>query len=456
MSESIHDNIIVEIDSDGMAARIIVNEPQPGGMPITYEMACEEIAKKGITHNLNLGKVKKLFENKYFGRSVVIAKGERAVDGKNGNVLYHYEQKETQEFVEDEFGNVDYRDLGIVKNIEEGSVVAEIIAETQGTPGTDVRGKSIPQTPGKPPVYKIGQGIKLSDDGLVLYAGISGNLRWNKDHFVIDKDVTISGDVDAAVGNINFIGDVIIKGNVEEGYEITSGGNITVFGTVTGAKLHAAGKISVKMGVLSSYIEGGEIAVGFFENSTIECHGNLTAQNFIACQVNCHGKLIAHGGKAAIIGGKYTCLSDIEANIIGSETYTRTLIVLGNTAVLAEERTDLLKKIEEYENQIDKLSKICTALQQQKKNAPLTESREEMLVTSIRAKYVHQRELKNMRGRIIAIDKEIDVSNDLRVVVKRSLYPGVSVRINSLQHNVENVNGKCVVRVGSSGEIEIK
>lgn len=456
MSDSIHGNVVVEIDSDGMAARIIVNEPQPGGMPITYEKVCEEISKKGIRHNLNLGKVKKIFENKYFGRSVVIAKGERAIDGKNGSVLYHFEQKETQDFVEDEFGNVDYRDLGIVKNIEEGTVVAEIIAETQGTPGTDVKGTTIAQTPGKPPVYKVGQGIKLSEDGLVLYAGISGNLRWNKDHFVVDKDVTVSGDVDASVGNIDFIGDVVIKGNVEEGYEIRSGGNITVFGTVTGATLHAAGKITVKMGVLSSNIEANEIVAGFFENSTIECHGNLTAQNFIACQVTCHGKLIAHGGKAAIIGGKYTCLSDIEANIVGSDTYTRTLIVLGNTAVLTEERNDLLKKIEEYENKIDQLGKICSTLQHQKKVASLTEDREEMLVTSIRAKYVHQRELKNMRGRIIAIDKEIDVSNDLRVVVKRSLFPGVSIRINSLQHNVEHVNGKCVVRVGSSGEIEIK
>ena len=99
---------------------------------------------------------------------------------------------------------------------------------------------------------------------------------------------------------------------------------------------------------------------------------------------------------------------------------------------------------------------ICDALQAQKKAAgSLPEDREEMLVTSIRAKFVHQKQLQEMKRRIDEINKEIDISNDLRVVARRAIYPGVSIRINSLQHNVSSKCGNCVARVGSSGDIEI-
>ena len=64
--------------------------------------------------------------------------------------------------------------------------------------------------------------------------------------------------------------------------------------------------------------------------------------------------------------------------------------------------------------------------------------------------YVHNdRKAKNHSN------KEIDISNDLRVVARRAIYQGVSIRINSLQYNVSSKCGNCVARVGNSGEIEI-
>lgn len=456
MPEPINGSISVDIDDKFMTAHIVVEEPRFGGKSVTYQQVCDELSVKGIRYNVDSDALKSIFDDKKFGRNILVAKGDMPIDGQNGKVIYHFDRNQTQEFEEDEFGNVDYHHLGIVKNITEGTVIGEIIPETRGTPGKDIRGVEVAQFPGKPPNYTVGKGVRLTDDGLTLVAAVSGNLRWNSNHFAVDEDVVIAGDVDVSVGNIDFIGDVTIKGNIEEGYEIISGGNVTVFGTVTGAKITAAGNITVRTGVFSSEFSGMDISANFFENTEINAKGNLTAQNFIGCQVICEGKLTASGGRAAIIGGKYTCLSDIEANTIGSDTYTRTLLVLGNTAILVEERLELIKRIDEYTMQLDQLSKICIALQEQKKLAPLTDDREEMLVKSIRGKFVHQRELKMMKQRVIEIDKEIDISNDLKVIVRRSLYPGVSIRINSLQYNVKHTNGQCVARVGSSGEIEIK
>jgi len=456
MPEAVNGNAVITIDDHYLTAHVVVNEPQFGGRPYTYEMLCDELVMRGVRYNVFHDDLKQIFEKKYYGRSVLAAKGEPPVDGVNGTIKYLYDRSNAQVFEEDEFGNVDYRDLGIVTNIEEGTVIAEITLPTEGEPGKDIRGIVAMPMPGKAVPLNIGAGTKLSEDGLSIYAEISGNLRWAGKQFVVDKDVTIKGDVDVSVGNIDFIGDVIVRGNVEEGYEIYSGGNVTVTGMVTGARIVAKGKIDVRMGVVSSFFEAEDISANFFENSTVNARGKLTAQNFMGCEVFCFGKLTASGGKAAIIGGKYTCLSDIEANIIGSETYTRTNLVLGNTAILAEERIDLEKKVDEFKVQIEQLGMICDALQAQKKAAgSLPEDREEMLVTSIRAKFVHQKQLQEMKRRIDEINKEIDISNDLRVVAKRAIYPGVTIRINSLQHNVSSKCGNCVARVGNSGEIEI-
>lgn len=456
MPEAVNGNAVITIDDHYLTAHVVVNEPQFGGRPYTYEMLCDELVMRGVRYNVFHDDLKQIFENKNYGRSVLAAKGEPPVDGVNGTIKYLYDRSNAQVFEEDEFGNVDYRDLGIVTNIEEGTVIAEITLPTEGEPGKDIRGIVAMPMPGKPVPLNIGAGTKLSEDGLSIYAEISGNLRWAGKQFVVDKDVTIKGDVDVSVGNIDFIGDVIVRGNVEEGYEIYSGGNVTVSGMVTGARIVAKGKIDVRMGVVSSSFEAEDISANFFENSTVNARGKVTAQNFMGCEVFCSGKLTASGGKAAIIGGKYTCLSDIEANIIGSETYTRTNLVLGNTAILAEERIELEKKVDEFKVQIEQLGMICDALQAQKKAAgSLPEDREEMLVTSIRAKFVHQKQLQEMKRRIDEINKEIDISNDLRVVAKRAIYPGVTIRINSLQHNVSSKCGNCVARVGNSGEIEI-
>ncbi|MCM1333748.1 MAG: FapA family protein [Bacteroides sp.] len=456
MPEPINGTITFNIDDRSMNARVIVTSPRNGGLPVTYKQLCDEVTAKGIRHNLDEDALKSIFEENIFDKSILIAKGDPPIDGKNGTISYHFEMKETQELEEDEFGNVDFRNLGFIRNIDEGTVIADIIPETPGVPGTDIRGVPVPQYGGKPATFTVGTGVVLSEDGSRLLAATAGNLRWNKTHFVVDKEVVIGGDVDASIGNIDFIGNILVKGDVKEGYIIKSHGNITVKGNVTGAQLIAFGDISIQNGAVSSEVEGMNVTAGFFENTHLSVRGNLTAQSLVACKVHCTGTITAKSGKGVIVGGKLTCLSDITANIIGSDTYTHTSIVLGNAAVLAEERIELVKKMDEYTTQLDKLGKICTVLQEQKKTAALSAEREEMLTTSIRAKYVHFSEIRKIRKRIEQIEEELINTNDLAVHIQKSLYPGVTVRIGYSRYAVSNIYGKCRVGMNSNGEIEVR
>ncbi len=455
MPEPINGTITINIDEKYMHASVIITEPRYGGYPVSYEQLCKEIALKGVRYNIDEKAVREIIEKKIYDRSTIIAKGDMPVDGTNGTIAYRFEQTETPDLEEDEFGNVDFRNLGLIKNIEEGTVIADIYPETPGTPGTDVRGKRVAQYEGKPANFIVGQGVVLSEDGKMLYAKISGNLRWNKNHFVVDKEVVIGGDIDASVGNVDFIGSVTVKGDVKEGYFIKSGGSINVKGTVTGANITAIGDVTIGNGAVRSEVEGLNITANFFEGTKLTAHANLTAHSFVSCDVYCVGALTAKGGRGAIVGGKVTCLSNIEANVVGSESFTHTSIVLGNAAVLVEERIELVKKEEDLIVQLDQLGKICDMLQLQKKEAPLSEEREEMLTASIRGKFIHRGEIKKIRQRIREIEDELTSTNDLAVIVRKGIYPGVTVRIAYTQYSVDQIYGKCAVRMNRSGEIQV-
>ena len=455
MADPVNGEFLIEVDDKYMNARLSVTPPKNGGKPVTEEQIRKDMAIKGVRYNVDDAAVRAALDGENL--SVQIAKGDPPVDGRNGYLVYHFERRSGAQMKADEFGNVDYRDLGLIQNVEKGVIVADIFEETKGKPGKDVRGIEIPQYPGKPAKLSVGNGIALSEDGKHLMTAVAGNLRWNKDHFVVDKEIVVSGDVDLSVGNIDFIGDVIIKGHVNEGFTVKSAGNITISGNVTGAVLEAQGNINAKLGFVSSKVTAhGDISVNFGENSEITCDGAIKAQSFIGCTVYCGGPLSVVGGKSVIVGGKYTCLSDIEVNYIGSDAYVRTLVVLGNIAVLAEELGDLKKKLKEYEGQLQQLELVCTTLQQQKKIAPLPPERDEMLKRSIKAKFGHMGLIKETHDRIAEIEHEIEDTNDLCIKLKRAVFPGVTVRINNSQLVITTKSGPGTIAVNDEGDVTIR
>ena len=57
-----------------------------------------------------------------------------------------------------------------------------------------------------------------------------------KGKVTVETVLVIPGDVNASTGNVNGLGTVIIKGNVEDGFEVSAQGNIEVNGFVGKSK----------------------------------------------------------------------------------------------------------------------------------------------------------------------------------------------------------------------------
>ena len=429
----------VTFATNGSEAHVTVTAPVNGGAELTYEELMSKLKAGGVNYGINEEAVRKIVDGKIYDTRVTIATWTPAVEGVNGEIEYRFERTVKAAPTEDENGFVDYKDLGLIRTVHRGDIIADITPPIEGTPGMDVKGRVLKQRVGKKAAFAIGTNTELTEDGLHIIASTEGNINFRNGAFVVDQVVTIAGNVDSSVGNIKFIGDVIVKGEVFEGFTISSNSNIIVHGNVNGASLEADGDVIIKKGCINSkVIAHGSVTANFCEHSTIECDGDLTSSNFVICNVYCGGELSSKGSNGGLLGGKYTCLNGVEVSNIGTKSYTPTLLTVGDNAILAEEKEAVLRQMEKTNGDLEKLTLVINFLNEKKKELKtLPEDKEVILGNSVRQKVMLGMEIKKLQKRVEEIDLSLANKQFLSVDCKGFLYPGVKIVINDIVFKAE-------------------
>lgn len=438
-------NSVVEIsiDPNKTTAFVTFSKPENGGMDVTVDKIMDMLEANFISYGIQHDNIEKAVAQKRYNENICAAKWTPPVDGIDGVIQYYFNKDKHIAPIEDEQGNVDYKNLGLINNIVAGTPIAEISMPTEGEPGTDITGAAVPQKHGVPAKYNVGAGTQLMNNDTQIVAAISGNLIFKNGAFVVEEKIVINGDVDVSSGNIDFIGDVTIKGGVFEGFRVASKRSITIMGLVAKAEIVAEGDITIKVGAVNSkIISKKNVKIGFCENTNITAEGNVESSSFVGGEVFAAEKIIASSGKGVLVGGKYTALNGMEANVIGSENYTKTIITLGNNAVLSEEREKLEKENVSLEEQVDQLGKILITLHEYTKKGKLSPERERMQTDARRSRIRLQNQVRANNRRVAEIDELLQLTQNLSVTVKRILYPGVILRINSSVLKVSAVENR--------------
>lgn len=427
--------------------------PQNGGKPVSEDEFRRELGLKGIRFGLDENLIHRIFLQNLAEVRHRIAQWKPAEDGVDGTIKYLFDINRELKPKEDDKGFVDYRDLGLVHNIEAGQPIAYITLPTDGQPGTDVMGRTVNQKKGVPVKVSMGENVGLSGDGTVMMAMASGNLKNNGGKFVVETVINIRGDVDLTTGNIDFIGDVNIHGEVMEGFIITAKGNIGINGNCTGATLHSERNVTIKKGCLNSTIVAkGDVKVDFVESSNIRCEGNLTGDIFLTSEVYCGGELLAQGTKGRLMGGKYTSLGNIQAGSIGSKNYAATSVTIGGNAVMMEEKAECQKKIAECDMLITRYTQAIDFLNQKKHSGVhIGEDKEELLNGAVKSRIVMKKDRSGLEKRVNEIDEYLKNRQNLTITCKRHLYPGVKITLNDMVMNVNSVYQYCKVYMGDEG-----
>ncbi|MCL2754329.1 MAG: FapA family protein [Oscillospiraceae bacterium] len=456
--EAVDSTAAISISDDRMTAYLTMTAPENGGKELSAEDIHKEIAVSPVKAKLEEEAIETALKQQNYDIPIIIARGVRPLNGIDGIINYRFETGGALTPKKNEKDEMDYKDLGLVQNILSGTPIADITHETEGEEGVDVCGIALKSLPGKPAKYMVGLGTVLNEDGTMISAAVDGNLRWHKDHFTVEEVLNIGEDIGAATGNIDFIGDVNIKGNVFEGFFVKSKKNITISGTTSNATIEAGGNIDIKIGAVKSTLKAnGDIKTGFCEGCNLESGGDMISASFVSCEALSKGTITAISGKGVVIGGRLTAFKGMVFNLLGSGAYTKTSLTLGESAVLAKEKKELEEEEAQLTEKTTQYAQLAEQLNATKKKAGgLPPDKEETLKTVIRGRFQMATEIKKIKKRITEIDESFRDNSALFVEIRKTVFPGVSVRIGELRKKVEKEWDRCRVKVDNSGDIVIE
>ncbi|MBR4305476.1 MAG: DUF342 domain-containing protein [Ruminiclostridium sp.] len=448
----------VVVSDNRLEANMCVFAPQFGGKDVTVEMMKQVLKDEHVKYGIDEELLFEIAANKLYDKVFTVATGEPAIDGQDGYVSNKYDEvkKLVPKTLED--GSVDFRDLGLVVNVQQNDIICEITYETMGTAGKNVYGQEILPKPGRTPQVPQGPNTVLSADRTKLYAAEGGNLIFKNGCFSVETTFVIHEDVCVSTGNVNFIGDVVINGSVQEGFTVTAGKSITVKGMVTGAVLTAQGDINVKNGVFTSTLTSatGNINIGFGENNTITTRGNLTSTSLIGCKIKIEGNLDCIKNPGVLVGGECSVMGNFQVAQLGHKNYIHTIVSIGSVTNLVMEKDSLEKQCAEIDETISKINKSIEFLQEKKRNGEhLDETKEAFISSAIRMKVQKAVEKKPLRARIEEIQHIINAKEEVTVNVLKHVYPNVRINLNSFATTTSAEYGKCRIVCGPN-DIEFK
>ncbi|WP_027633882.1 flagellar assembly protein A [Clostridium hydrogeniformans] len=219
----------------------------------TKDDIVKELKSLGIVHGILEDNIEKLSKENSVDLSIVSI-GEEAVDEKEDRIEIKF-NIDKKKFNEDELGNIDYKNIGAIDRVEENVVIAQLYEGEKGKDGRNIRGKAIPHKRKKKVIFKAGKGASQKDD--IIVSTLAGKPVFKSGVFEVHPVHEVNGDVNIETGNIEYSGDVIVKGNVVEGMKVRSGNELVIFQGVTHADIEAEGNIEIKGKVISSKIIGG-------------------------------------------------------------------------------------------------------------------------------------------------------------------------------------------------------
>lgn len=440
-----------------MTYALSVDPPEGEGAPATLEKLQLFLKNQRVNYGIDEEALGKLAAGLY-KKPIEVARGTPVENGKDGSIkeLFPREMKPT--FKEREDGTVDYKEMNLVINVEEGQTLCEITLPTAGSEGHNVYGAAIKPRRGLAVVAPAGENTKLVDDGTRLVASLAGSLVYQKGKFKIDPVLKVDN-VDNSVGNIRFNGDVVVKGFVQEGFEIRSSGNVRVEGSVEGASIYAEGSILLVNGINGmnhGILEAGkEITSKYIENCTIRASGDIKAETIINSTVETDGNILISGKRGRIAGGRLTVFGSIDSRRVGSRSAVQTTIVLGSTPTVMREKQDVEDKLKEMNVQFEETRKSLEYLERLEKAGQITTPDRKKALNQLR---LQAPVMKMKKDKLQKSKEELEQrlqSVSQCMLTSQKVYPPTKIMIGNASMIIQEITENCRIYRNSHGEIAI-
>jgi len=419
-----------------MQAFIEVTAPVGSGLPCGREQVIKALNEFEITYGIDETAIDRALDPQNWNKKILIATGKEPEHGKDGKLIYKFPlAHERMALKEDEKGNVDYHERGLIYNVKMGELLVERIPPTDGTPGRDVTNREIPPKKGRDYHLPRGKNTVADQEGRNLYATCDGHVTMVDGKVVVDSVLVIGQDIDFATGNIDFVGNVIIHGNVTSGFKVHATGDIEVKGFIEAAEVIAGGSIQVKGGITAGskgLVKAGQnIYSRFIENSTVEASGDVLVRDSIMQSViRSGGTVKVTDRRAIIVGGLIQAFNLVESKVLGSQLATQTIVEVGINPLLREEYHNLVKAKTEKKKIYDTLNQNLQSFQRSGVSLDnLSDKKRLVLIKMLDDFKSLRQEIASYEERLSFLEAEFDKIQAAKVRVLETVYPGVRITI---------------------------
>ncbi len=316
-----------------------------------------------------------------------------------------------------EGGRVDFKEVSPFVLVREAQVLARLVPRRPGAMGATVRGKALPY--GVRPVQASQPDANTRVEGETVVACCDGHFVSSPESFQVSPVLELQGDVDYHTGHVEFPGDVVISGQIKDGFRVRAGGSVYCAGTLDASEVQCGMDLLVRRGIIgrkkATVRAGGKVEARFIENCRVEAGGPVVVEVGILHSAVYTRDRVEMGKKGIIVGGRVYAQNGISATQMGSGMEPRTELYCGIDYQVEQKVTWI------RDRNVDlsfKLAQVERRLKQPDASSRLAELRER-----IRGAIDKLNEAAN------ALIFRLDRKEEAEVCVAADLYPGAYVEI---------------------------
>lgn len=442
------ESIYTKVSLDKMRVTCRFMPPSTNGPLLEVKDIMAELSSKGVVVGVDQDAIIAFMDERLYATDYVFAEGIPPVVGHDARIEYLFNTNPNLKPKHNPDGSVDYHSLNTICDVYEGDVVARMIDEDPGSPGKDVTGREIPTRRTKPAKFSFGKNLHLSEDKKELISEVTGHVSLAGGKVYVSAVYEVPEDVDNSVGNIDYNGNVHVKGNVRSGFSILAQGDVIIDGVVEGALVQADGQIIVKQGIhgmQKGILDArGNVICQFIENAKVFAGGYVETGSIIYSEVNAAEDINVMDQKGFIVGGVIRAGGKVESMTIGSQMGAHTTIEVGMAPEKKERYSQLHRSIQAMVKKVDKLSPIVETYNEfVEQGKELDEKNAGYLERLMKELKETKLMLQDARLEYNSLHQELINSKHSKIIVQNEIFPQVELVVSDLSIITKTKRSRC-------------
>ncbi|MFD1171897.1 DUF342 domain-containing protein [Oceanobacillus picturae] len=435
--EQLRECFQVVLEKDGLSAELdCLDRGMYKELKMDEELLNSLMKENQIHYGLNQTYFHHLIAKEDLSFPITIAKGKPAINGIDGEIVYH--SNFTTEIDRD--SNANFRDIMRIPAATTGQKLATLKPPTNEEDGINVFNKKIRANPGKAALLNPGKNVVFHQEDQSFYAEAEGQLSIMDNTLHVYPVYEVHETLSMKYGNLDFVGNIIIHGDVPSGFSVKATADIKIYGLVEAATIIAGGTVYIAEGLAGqkegSVVAGETVRVGYINQGSVVAGKDIFVENSILHSTCAAGEKV-YCQKGNIIGGSVSAGKSVEAMDVGNRLHIKTEISLGINKLAMEKEQVLVTKKKELEEEIAKLSILGKRME----NTSLTTSEAKLRITKLRQRNLYEKacnELATVTENLKMVKVTLGNQQTASITVRQNLYRNVLIAFGKYKKAIKS------------------